>query len=474
MPAGAGAPVLRDYQTDVVARVRAAYQAGSRRVLLVSPTGSGKTVTFSHILASAAGRGKRVLIVVHRVELLDQIGTALDLAGVPYGVIAPGHPETDEPVQIASVATLARKCRLERWRDKFDLVVVDECQHAIAGSWAAVLASQPTAHVLGVTATPERLDGRGLREIFDAMVEGPTTAALIAAGWLSNFTIYAPAVAPDLSRARIRAGDYATEDLRAAMDGIVIGAAVEEYLRLCPGAPAVAFCVDIAHSEAVAVRFREAGVRAAHLDGETSAADRRAAIAGLGKGDPQVIANCGLISEGLDVPSIVAAILIRPTKSLGLYLQMVGRALRPAPGKDRALILDFAGNVARHGFPDDPRAWSLDAKPRRQRDQAATAPLRRCAECGAMNRPNARACVECGADLRTPKERAEIAIRLRRAEEFEVEGRLRGMSYWARIRWAGADEERLRLVARVSGYKLGWVWHQLREQSPAIVGGVCG
>ena len=342
-----GAPLLRDYQVEAVARVRAGYAAGYLRVLLVSPTGSGKTVTFAYILASAAGRGKRVLILVHRVELIDQVSLALDLAGVSYGVIASGHPETDEPVQIASVATLARKARLERWSDKFDFVVVDEAHHAIASSWAAVLSSQPKAHVLGVSATPERLDGRGLREMFDAMVEGPTTAALIAAGWLSGFVVYAP-VAPDLSRARIRAGDYATEDLRAAMDGVVIGAAVKEYLRLCPGVPAVAFCVDIQHSEEVAARFRDAGVRALHLDGETPAAERRAAIAGLGKGDPQVITNCSMISEGLDVPSIGAAILIRPTKSLALYLQQVGRALRPAPGKERALILDFAGNVARH------------------------------------------------------------------------------------------------------------------------------
>ena len=162
---------------------------------------------------------------------------------------------------------------------------------------------------------------------------------------------------------KIRAGDFAIEDIRDAMGGVVIGAAVDEYARLCPGVPAVAFCVDRAHSEAVAERFRAGGRRAAHVDGETPANDRRNAIASLGNGGLDVLCNCGLISEGVDVPAIGAAILLRPTASVALYLQQVGRALRPSPGKDRAIILDFAGNVARHGLPDEPRAWSLDAKP---------------------------------------------------------------------------------------------------------------
>ena len=293
--------------------MRAAYAAGRRRVLLVSPTGSGKTVVFTHVLASAVKRGKRVLILAHRVELLDQISAPIDLAGVAYGVIAPGHAETDAPVQIASVASLSRKRRLDRWRDRFDFIVVDEAHHAVAGSWAAVLASQPRAHVLGVTATPERLDGLGLGAKFEAMVLGPPVAALMADRWLCGFVVYAPAAAPDLSKAHIRAGDFATEDIRDGMGGVVIGAAVAEYRRLCPGVPTVCFAVDIEHSQSVAARFRDAGVVAIHIDGETSAPQRRRAIAGLADGSVEVICNCGLISEGLDVPNIGAIIMLRPT-----------------------------------------------------------------------------------------------------------------------------------------------------------------
>ena len=247
------------------------------------------------------------------------------------------------------------------------------------------------------------------------------------------------------------------------MNGVVIGAAVTEYQRLCPGVPAVAFCVDVAHSEAVAAAFNAAGVRALHLDGETPASERRSAIAGLGSGEIQVITNCGLISEGVDVPAIGGAILLRPTASVALYLQMVGRALRLAPGKERAVLLDFSGNAARHGLPDGERAWSLDSKPRRQREKSVGPGLRKCPSCSALMRAAAIECAECGADLRTPKERVEIEMRLAESRRREEEDTVFLMAPRERLAWAGSDELRLRLVARVSGYRPGWAFYKLRE-----------
>ena len=164
-----------------MAGIRRAGLKGSTAVLYVLPTAAGKTIVFTHFSRSAVARQKRVLVLVHRAKLLDQTAAALDLAGASYGVIASGYPETDAPVQIASVASLARPKRRERWRDRFDLVIVDEAHHAVAGLWAKVLESQPRARVLGVTATPERLDGRGLAERFVEIIVGPSTADLIAA-----------------------------------------------------------------------------------------------------------------------------------------------------------------------------------------------------------------------------------------------------------------------------------------------------
>jgi Helicase conserved C-terminal domain len=252
-----------------------------------------------------------------------------------------------------------------------------------AGTWAAVLASQPLAHVLGVTATPERLDGRGLGEQSDEMIIGPSTATLVEARYLSGFVVYEPTAAPDLYGARIRGGDYATEDLRQAMSGGVIGSAVDEYRHLSPGVPAVAFCVDVEHSRAVAARFCSSGVKAAHVDGETPASERRSAIAGLGNGDLQVITNCGLISEGVDVPAIGAALFLCPTASLGLYLQEVGRALRPHRERiARSFWISPATSLATASpRPAAPGAWTPSlggsVSAQRARAFAAARPARR-------------------------------------------------------------------------------------------------
>jgi DNA repair protein RadD len=458
------APTLRPYQAQAVEQIREAYKAGAQRVLFQLPTGGGKTVVFSHVLASAVQRGRRVLVLTHRQEIADQVEVAVAMADVSYGRIAAGIAESDAPVQIASVQTLARPKCLERWRNWADLLIIDECHHAVAGSWAKVIASQARALVLGVSATPTRLDGLGLRAQFDQMVIGPSTAQLIAEEWLSRFVVFEPiAGGPDLSTAHIRAGDYAIEDLRQAVNGVVIQSAVDEYMQRCRGIPTVAFCIDIDHSQRLAERFRAAGVRAEHVDGETAASDRRNAIASLGNGGLDIVTNCGLISEGVDVPAIGAAILLRPTASLSLYLQQVGRALRPAPGKDHALILDFAGNTARHGLPDEPRQWSLDSKPTRQRERNDRPSLRRCPSCCALNRPSAQTCMNCDADLRTPKERREIEIALRQAREREDADLVQSLCYRDRLRWAGSDEQRLRLVERACGYKSGWAWHRMRD-----------
>lgn len=461
----ATAPVLRDDQRRFICDLDAAFAQGARRVLGVAPTGCGKTVAFSHMVAHAARNGARVLILGHRQEIVAQISAALDRNGVAHGLIVAGATDPVDRVCVASIQTLAM--RLGRFAGAFDLVVVDEAHHAVSDSWSRVLAAFPRARILGVTATPERLDGRGLADVFDHMVVGPSVAELIAAGFLSPFTIFAPTKVPDLSGVRTRAGDFAIEDLRERMGGVVIKAAVAEYLRIAPGRPAIAFCVDIDHSRALADAFCRAGVRAMHVDGETPARDRRAAVAALGRGGLDVISNVALFGEGVDVPDVAAAILLRPTQSVGLFLQQVGRALRPAPGKDRALILDFAGNTIRHGLPDEPRDWSLESKPRRERPRGPAMGLRRCGDCGALNQRDAQSCGHCGADLRTPLERMEVNIRLAHATAAEQRAKIRAMNYSQRLNWAGASEDRLHEVAAACGYKKGWVFHVLSERRGA-------
>jgi DNA repair protein RadD len=452
---------LRPYQTEDLGRIRASYAAGNRRVLYQAPTGSGKTVLFSVVVAEATARGNRTVILGHRDEIVRQISSALDGLEVPHGIIAAGYPETsDRMVQVASAATLVR--RLSRMALPPDLIVIDEAHHAAASTWQKILAALPESRVLGVTATPQRLDGKGLDDIFDELIVGPAISELIAAGFLANFGTFAPARMPDLSAVKTRAGDFAIDQLSEAMSsGVIITTAVDEYIRLCPGVPAIAFCVDIAHSKQVAAAFVARGFSAAHVDGETPADERRALIAALGNGGLQVLTNCGLISEGLDVPGVVAAILLRPTRSLALYLQQVGRALRPAPGKARALILDHAGNTYRFGAVDAARRWSLAG-----RASSIAAAMLRCPECGLLNPAEAYECAECGVVLRERESRA-APLRREHSERFGpalIEmNTLATMNYGAALKWAGSDRERLKMVATARGYKQGWVWHRLQE-----------
>lgn len=442
---------LRSYQQADIERLRSVFAAGARSVLYQAPTGSGKTVLFATLVQAAAARGKRVAILGHRQEIVDQISIALEALGVAHGIIAAGQPETPAAyVQIASVHTLAR--RLNRLSN-IDLIVADEAHHAAADTWLHILAQAPNAKLLGTTATPQRLDGKGLSDIFAELVVGPSVQDLIDEKWLAPATCFAPARSVDLRGVKTRMGDFATDQLGEIMGrGIVIDSAVNEYTRLCNGLPAIAFCVNIEHSRKVAERLTAHGYRAAHIDGDTSKHERRALIQALGNGELQILTNCGLISEGLDVPSVHAAILLRPTKSLALYLQQVGRALRPAANKRRALILDHAGNVFRFGPPETPHSWSLSGH---ARNGHGAAPVKRCAECGAIVGLSAWSCPECGAALRRPA--PEIDISLERTDH------LRLMTFRQAMRWAGRDEQKLRLVAEARGYKPGWIWHRLQE-----------
>jgi superfamily II DNA or RNA helicase len=451
--------ILRPYQDRGVTDIRAAFLAGVRRVLFQSPTGSGKTVLFSYIVENAVARGNRVVILGHRQEIVDQISDALTRIGVTHGMIAAGYLETPEAaVQVASVATLVR--RLERL-ERIDLVVVDEAHHAVAGMWMKILVDAlPDAKVLGVTATPERFDGKGLAGVFETLILGPTIGELVETSFLSPFVTYAPAEQPDLTGVATRLGEYALDQLGDVMaDEVVIGRAVDEYKRHCPGAPAIAFCVNIRHSQIVAARFTAAGFRAAHVDGDTDKDERRHLIQKLGTGELQVLTNCGLISEGVDVPAVVAAILLRPTKSLALYLQQVGRALRPAPGKERALILDCAGNAHVHGTVGMEREWTLEDRPKKPFSGPV---VKRCKECGAINPISAKHCEVCAAHFHV-----DTPIKETDPGDLIPFDDLAAMPYRALIDWADGDRHRLERIARARGYKRGWVWHVLNDGKDA-------
>ncbi|ACI52220.1 type III restriction protein res subunit [Gluconacetobacter diazotrophicus PA1 5] len=464
---------LRPYQQQAIDGVRSAFRDGHRAPLLVAPTGAGKTVMFSHIAQSASAKQSRVLIIAHRKELIRQASRKLSDTGVDHGIIAPWAEPTGHLVQVASVQTLAR--RLDAL-PRFDLIIMDEAHHAVAGTWAKVIAAQPWAKILGVTATPERMDGRGLGAnaggVFDMLVMGPTIGELIQGEFLTPSRVFAPVGAPDLTGVKTRAGDYDIASLSKVMaEPKLVGDAVEHYGRYASGLPAIAFCACVEDAKTYADAFCRAGWRATAAYGAMPGDERDAAIGGLATGAVQVLTTCDLVSEGLDVPCVGAVILLRPTKSLGLHVQQIGRGLRPMPGKSHLIVLDHAGNTFNHGLPDQPHDWSLDG--RKKKDKGEPVATWRCEHCFAMNSAVMRVCAECGerrASEGKDEDDVERAAEVADGELIEMDPEmqerlqyLRSAPFKELMRKAKTDDD-LREIAKARGYRAGWVWKMKQER----------
>ena len=400
---------LRQYQQEGVNNIRLSYMQGRRSVLYVLPTGGGKTVIFSHIAEQAAKKGNRVCILVHRTELVDQSSESLSKIGVDHGIITAGQEmDLSKTVQIASVFTLVRRLHLVP-PDFFGLLVVDEAHHAVAGSWKKTIDHFVNAKVLGVTATPERLDGKGLGNYFQDMVVGEDTAWLTANGFLAPTKVYAPPSKLDRQLISKRGGDFAMEEAEdQMMQGKIMGDAVTHYKKHIYPASAIAFCCTVAHAEAVAKAFQDAGINGVSLTGDNAKKTRKDSIKKLGTGEIKVLTSCQIISEGTDVPTVGGAILLRPTQSLSLYLQQVGRCLRPAEGKKFAIINDHVGNSITHGLPNQPRDWSLEGKKIREKVKAP--PLKICDGCFAVVPISATECPDCGHIFKVKEKKEYIHI----------------------------------------------------------------
>ena len=449
---------LRPYQSQLVAGIRELYAHKRNSVLAVAPTGAGKTVIFSYIAANTSARGKRVLILVHRVELLRQTSAALLKAGVTHGLINPKFTATlHAPVQVASVQTLIKRLHLFK---HFDLIVIDEAHHATAGSWRKILEAYPNARRLGVTATPIRADGEGLDDMFDDIIIGPQISELIAQGYLAKPIVYAPMQRVDLSGIRTKMGDYDKDELNRRMDKPhITGSAVEHYAKLCPRTPAVAFCVSIEHAKHVAEQFRQAGFRSQAVDGSLDDDTRKTLLASLGNGRMDVITSCDIISEGTDIPAIGCAILLRPTQSTGLYLQQVGRALRVVDGKEHAFILDHVGNVLMHGMPEQDREWSLEGVKRKKRDKKddqLEVKVKQCERCYAIHEP-APKCPQCGFVYEIDARKLEVHDG--ELQQITPEAAA-AINKQKRVEVAKAQSlEELQDIARARGYNLNWATH---------------
>lgn len=463
---------LRDYQANAVEGVRQSYLSGKRAPLLVIPTGGGKTIIFCHIAKNAMLRGKKVLILVHRVELLNQTAAKLRDFDIRVGLISPKfRAEYGAEVQVAMVQTMIRRLH---FYDKFDLIITDEAHHSVASNYVKVIEYYNKSYQLGVTATPIRSDGKGLDEAFDDLIIGPTVRELIDRKYLVEPIVYASKVSPDLTGVqRTNKGDYSSKQLGQAMNKkVLIGNAINHYMDICRGDPAVAFCASVQHAEEVAADFRANGFRFYALHGKTDAALRNRLIKGLGDGTIEGLTSCDVISEGTDIPAIACAMLLRPTESLGLYLQQVGRALRPSAGKDHAIILDHAGNTFRHGFVDEDRDWSLIGEKKikgKKKDEEKDVNVVQCIGddgCFAVFSALKKQCPQCGKVRVIEGRKYDIEDGSLQKMEAEDKERIK-RERRTMIRQARSLDE-LQAVGKKMGYKPGWAAHMHKARQTKI------
>lgn len=449
---------LRDYQERSIRELGAEIQAGRRRPLLVAPTGSGKTVVFSEITRRAVEKGRRVLFAVHRQELVSQGSEKLAKNGVVHGVISAAHGgyRPDRCVQVCSIQTLAAR---EEYPEA-DVIVIDEAHRARAAQYQPLFRRYPRAVVVGLTATPIRLDGKGLGELFDALIVVAQPRELIEAGHLVDYEGFAYDI-PDLSGVERRGGDYDANALHQR-GTVLYGNIVRQWGEHARHLRTVVFAVNVAHSQELAEQFRGAGARFEHIDGTMGKVERQRIVSRIRSGALQGVVNVGILGEGFDVPELKCAVLARPTMSLAVCLQQIGRVMRPDGSGLLARIHDHAGNLPRHGFPDDDREWSLDGKARRSRAGAASVGTRTCERCRAVYRPTLPACPRCG------------HVNERQAREIEVDeeaeaidlAELRARPPALDIPWQERFSAYMQLLeeAKRRGYKTSWASMRYQER----------
>lgn len=433
---------LRAYQEEMLEAARGSYRAGHKRPCLVAPCGAGKTVIVAEMARLSTARGNHVLFLAHRRELIEQTERTFQRAGVDMTLCTVGMVQT--------------VCRHLDDIVPPDLIIVDENHHAKAASYRKVLDAFPAAKVIGVTATPVRLDGSGLGDVNDDLVQGVSAKWLIEHGFLAPYKYFAPTVA-DLSGVKINRGEFDAKQAEGILiQRAIFGDVIAHYRKLADGCKAICYCTTLEHSRQTAAAFTEAGVPAAHIDGDTDKDERARIVQAFRDGTVQVLCNVDLISEGFDVPDCSCAILLRPTHSLTLYIQQSMRCMRYMPGKT-AVIIDHVGNYARHGMPDDDREWKLDAQKKKRGQQKNTVFVKQCDECYAVMPSIATECPECGYVF-PQKERTIEEIKEARLEE--VKGFTLNLITPADCR----SYEELRAYGKNKGYKAGWAYLQAKQR----------
>lgn len=449
---------LYEDQQQFVDLIRGELRQRKTSVLGVASPAFGKTVVAAYITQQSLQRGNSCWFLVHRKNLLRQTSKSFWQSDIEHGLITSGKRRSVLPVQVGTIGSAYS--RLATLTPP-NVLFIDEAHLAKGNMFETVInwARDGGSIIIGLTGTPERLDGQALGDVFDSMVEAITTRQLIDSGRLSKYDIYSTPVQPDLSHVKKSGNDHNREQLGEAMDKPAItGDAVEHWLKLAKGKRTVCYCVNVKHSQHTSAAFNAAGIPAVHVDASTTEAELKDACEGLADRRYLVLCNCELVIEGFDLSSQVSrdvtlecCILLRPTQSLARYLQMVFRALRKKP--EPAIILDHAGCAVKHGLPCDERVWSLEGKKRgtRQASDPDDINIKQCQSCWYVFQAGPECCPKCGAAVQlSPREIEVIEGEL---QKIEIEKQRREEK---RERGNARTLEELAQLGKQRGYKPGW------------------
>lgn len=437
---------FRPYQKDYIRKIGCAFNAGYKKICIVAPCGSGKTALFAGMADASQKNGKTVWFLVHRKELLDQTTATFERFGIKLITI-----------NIGMVATYAN--HLDSY-PKPDLIVFDECHFSAAKTWQKIIKKFPNAYLIGLTATPCRLDGKPLGDIYQTMITGVTIKELISQGYLSPYRYFAPKVA-DLSDLKRKGSDFNAEQATELLSTrAVFGDVVKHYKALADGLQAICYCSTVKHSQTTAEAFSQAGINAVHFDGNTPKKERDDIIRQYREKKIRILCNVDLISVGFDCPNCECCILLRPTMSLALFIQQSMRCMRPKAGKT-AVILDHVNNYTRFGLPDEEREWSLQnkVKPRQSHAEDGMLKVRTCGNCFCTYESKLKKCPYCGDEYKPTDQEIKNVKEIRLAEIKEE----RKQKAEETVKdYDNADEcknmAELAAFAKKKGYKPQWAY----------------
>ena len=439
--------VLRPYQKEFYNNIRNSISKGKKRIMCVSPCGSGKSVLVAKVIQSASQKNNTVLVLCHRKEIIDQLTERLK----PY-----------PNATVGMVQTITR--RLESTPEP-SIIIIDEAHTAKSASYLRILEHFRNSYALYFTATPQRTDGKGFADIADDIVNSVSVRWLIKNGYLTPFEYYAPKTLLDTSELDIKQGEYDGRQATTLLDKPKIyGDVLTCYHKYAEGLKTIVYCSSVEHSEKTAKAFNDAGILAAHIDGKTPKNTRSDIIKKFRNGEITVLCNYSLIVEGFDVPDDGCVICLRPTQSLIVHIQSVMRCMRIADGKTRAVILDMVGNYERHGLPDDEREWTLNGRDKHTRHKSEnTVKARVCEKCFRTYAGRGAVCPYCGND--NGKTRAEIEADERaELERITAENRKQKRMEVGRARMV----DDLKHIAKERGYKPAWVYLMARVKHISI------